>query len=42
MRELAGMLKTRQYNMNIVEAALKKAQAVGREKALERAEKKKN
>ena len=42
MRELAGMLKTRQYNMNIVETALKKAQAVSREKALERVEKKKN
>ena len=41
LEELEGMLKIRKYNGNVVKAAIKKAQELGREKALERVEKKK-
>ena len=42
MEELEGMLSVRKYNGNIVKAAIEKAQKLGREKALERVEKKKS
>ena len=41
LEELEEMLKIRKYNGNIVKAAIKKAQKLGREKALERVVKKK-
>ena len=40
--ELEAMLKSRNYNANVVKAAINKAKEVGRSKALEKVEKKKN